>query len=224
MIANVLIAWYNHSQDEVILLKNLRVYAVGTTIVLISGMVGFASGMRNAKDLGKEAIVEETMEQDPISQTKSSIDSDSIISNSSSIVSNSQEDRSIDIEGEQLETGTGQDCGLEFQHFKEEKDSLKEEIMTGDISSVIELGKNNIRLGKDFIYNGAEIRGITFDQLTEQGRKETLDNLAIIDTWMMAIDPEYKSQIEKGVDTTKGIFGKAKEKVKIWISSLGDDK
>lgn len=194
-------------------MKNLKVYMMGTAIVLISGITGLISGIHEVDRWEQEINGDEAFSYENDSQTSFSVKQPPILPNTLP----SSEGESSLIENSQVKTTTESGIDLEFQYFNEEKNSLKENIMNGDIDSVVEVGKRYIALGKDFIYNGTEIHGVTFDQLTEQGKQETLNNLAIIDGWIMAIDSDYKSQIEKGMDTAKNLFEKAKEKVKSWV-------
>ena len=110
----------------------------------------------------------------------------------------------------------------EFHYFEDEKKNLLQTLTDGDYERLKELAKEYATTGKDFVQNGKEINGVTFDELTEQGKKETIQNLQIIDGWIMELDPNYKEQISNGYQKVKETAGKAKNKVKDFFSSLGD--
>lgn len=110
----------------------------------------------------------------------------------------------------------------EFNYFEDEKKTLLQTLTDGDYERLKELAKEYATTGRDFVQNGKEIHGVTFDELTEQGKKETIQNLQIIDGWIMELDPNYKEQISNGYQKVKETAGKAKNKVKDFFSSLGD--
>jgi len=110
----------------------------------------------------------------------------------------------------------------EFHYFEDEKKNLLQTLTDGDYERLKELAKEYATTGRDFVQNGKEINGVTFDELTEQGKKETIQNLQIIDGWIMELDPNYKEQISNGYQKVKETAGKAKNKVKDFFSSLGD--
>lgn len=47
------------------------------------------------------------------------------------------------------------------------------------------------------------MNGVTFDDLTEEGKKVTLENLEIIDGWIMEIAPDYKDKIGEKYQVVK---------------------
>lgn len=110
----------------------------------------------------------------------------------------------------------------EFHYFEDEKKNLLQTLTDGDYERLKELAKEYATTGRDFVQNGKEIHGVTFDELTEQGKKETIQNLEIIDGWIMELDPNYKEQISNGYQKVKETAGKAKNKVKDFLSTLGE--
>lgn len=123
---------------------------------------------------------------------------------------NTNEDESVEMET----TGTE-----EFDNFQTEKENLLEALTNGDVELVKKLGKEYAITGRDFLFNGKEIKGVTFNELTEQGKKEVYDNLMIIDGWIMELDPDYKEQVKSGYEHTKNFAGKVKQKFKNWVST-----
>ena len=66
-----------------------------------------------------------------------------------------------------------------------------------------EKGKEYFITGVDFIFYDKEMNGVTFDDLTEEGKKVTLENLETIDGWIMEIAPDYKDKISEKYQVVK---------------------
>ena len=91
----------------------------------------------------------------------------------------------------------------EFDYFDQAKKEIKELIESEQVEQAKEKGKEYFVTGVDFIFYDKEINGVTFDDLTEEGKKVTLENLETIDGWIMEIAPDYKDKISEKYQVVK---------------------
>ena len=91
----------------------------------------------------------------------------------------------------------------EFDYFDQAKKEIKELIESEQVEQAKEKGKEYFITGVDFIFYDKEMNGVTFDDLTEEGKKVTLENLEIIDVWIMEIAHDYKDKIGEKYQVVK---------------------
>ena len=91
----------------------------------------------------------------------------------------------------------------EFDYFDQAKKEIKELIESEQVEQAKEKGKEYFITGVDFIFYDKEMNGVTFDDLTEEGKKVTLENLETIDGWIMEIAPDYKDKISEKYQVVK---------------------
>lgn len=91
----------------------------------------------------------------------------------------------------------------EFDYFNQAKKEIKELIESEQVEQAKEKGKEYFITGVDFIFYDKEMNGVTFDDLTEEGKKVTLENLETIDGWIMEIAPDYKDKIGEKYQVVK---------------------
>lgn len=91
----------------------------------------------------------------------------------------------------------------EFDYFNQAKKEIKELIESEQVEQAKEKGKEYFITGIDFIFYDKEMNGVTFDDLTEEGKKVTLENLETIDGWIMEIAPDYKDKIGEKYQVVK---------------------
>lgn len=91
----------------------------------------------------------------------------------------------------------------EFDYFDQAKKEIKELIESEQVEQAKEKGKEYFITGVDFIFYDKEMNGVTFDDLTEEGKKVTLENLETIDGWIMEIAPDYKDKIGEKYQVVK---------------------
>lgn len=163
----------------------------------------------------KEEKVEETEIE---SEYKADVTNTSTEDNSEELESTNSDLSQIPTE-ETIETSSQETETEEFDNFQTEKENLLKALTDGDVELVKKLGKEYAIIGRDFLFNGKEIKGVTFNELTEQGKEEVYDNLMIIDSWIMELDPDYKEQVKNGYEHTKNFAGKMKQKFKNWVST-----
>ena len=84
-----------------------------------------------------------------------------------------------------------------FDNFTTEKNEISDLINKKNFEEAKEKGKEFFINGVDFIFYDKEYKGITFDDLKEEAKEETLNNLNIIDGWIMQLKPDYKETLQE---------------------------
>ena len=129
-----------------------------------------------------------------------SVSSSSQINSTSTISSTSSSTASSNLEQENQEETLDTE---EFDYFDQAKKEIKELIESEQVEQAKEKGKEYFITGVDFIFYDKEMNGVTFDDLTEEGKKVTLENLETIDGWIMEIAPDYKDKIGEKYQVVK---------------------
>lgn len=129
-----------------------------------------------------------------------SVSSSSQINSTSTISSTPSSTASSNLEPENQEETLDTE---EFDYFDQAKKEIKELIESEQVEQAKEKGKEYFITGVDFIFYDKEMNGVTFDDLTEEGKKVTLENLETIDGWIMEIAPDYKDKISEKYQVVK---------------------
>lgn len=129
-----------------------------------------------------------------------SVSSSSQINSTSTISSTPSSTASSNLEQENQEETLDTE---EFDYFDQAKKEIKELIESEQVEQAKEKGKEYFITGVDFIFFDKEMNGVTFDDLTEEGKKVTLENLETIDGWIMEIAPDYKDKISEKYQVVK---------------------
>ena len=129
-----------------------------------------------------------------------SVSSSSQINSTSTISSTPSSTASSNLEQENQEETLDTE---EFDYFDQAKKEIKELIESEQVEQAKEKGKEYFITGVDFIFYDKEMNGVTFDDLTEEGKKVTLENLETIDGWIMEIAPDYKDKIGEKYQVVK---------------------
>lgn len=129
-----------------------------------------------------------------------SVSSSSQINSTSTISSTPSSTASSTLEQENQEETLDTE---EFDYFDQAKKEIKELIESEQVEQAKEKGKEYFITGIDFIFYDKEMNGVTFDDLTEEGKKVTLENLETIDGWIMEIAPDYKDKIGEKYQVVK---------------------
>lgn len=129
-----------------------------------------------------------------------SVSSSSQINSTSTISSTSSSTAPSNLEQENQEETLDTE---EFDYFDQAKKEIKELIESEQVEQAKEKGKEYFITGIDFIFYDKEMNGVTFDDLTEEGKKVTLENLETIDGWIMEIAPDYKDKIGEKYQVVK---------------------
>ena len=80
-------------------------------------------------------------------------------------------------------------------YFEEAKDNLKELAAKDNIDEIKSKGKEYIITGIDFIFYNQQIKGVYFNDLTDDAKKSIIKTLKNIDAAVMEYYPEYKEDI-----------------------------
>lgn len=99
-----------------------------------------------------------------------------------------------------------------FENMKEELDNY---LSSENVNNFKENIKNAIIGGIDFIFYGKEIKGITFEELSEETKEKILKIVAEMDMMIESKKPGYKEEI-------KASFGRFKDAVKKNISNIDE--
>ncbi len=84
--------------------------------------------------------------------------------------------------------------------------------------------KDIFMMGVDFVFYNKEVKGVTWDELKDEAKQLTLDNLGIIDEWIMEVLPNYKENIsEKYTDFKDFMSGKYYDMVEYIKNKMSDD-
>lgn len=129
-----------------------------------------------------------------------SVSSSSQINSTSTISTTPSSTASSNLEPENQEETLDTE---EFDYFDQAKKEIKELIESEQVEQAKEKGKEYFITGVDFIFYDKEMNGVTFDDLTEEGKKVTLENLETIDGWIMEIAPDYKDKIGEKYQVVK---------------------
>ena len=129
-----------------------------------------------------------------------SVSSSSQINSTSTISSTPSSTASSNLEQENQEETLDTE---EFDYFDQAKKEIKELIESEQVEQAKEKGKEYFITGVDFIFYDKEMNGVTFDDLKEEGKKVTLENLETIDGWIMEIAPDYKDKIGEKYQVVK---------------------
>lgn len=129
-----------------------------------------------------------------------SVSNSSQINSTSTISSTPSSTASSNLEQENQEETLDTE---EFDYFDQAKKEIKELIESEQVEQAKEKGKEYFITGVDFIFYDKEMNGVTFDDLTEEGKKVTLENLETIDGWIMEIAPDYKDKIGEKYQVVK---------------------
>ena len=83
------------------------------------------------------------------------------------------------------------------------KDSASEAVNSEAFQEELARALQNFKDLSDFIFNGAEINGVTFDDLTEEGKEYARNALNSLDEILESLVPNYKERFKEWfLDTT----------------------
>lgn len=94
-----------------------------------------------------------------------------------------------------------------INYFENMKEELNNYLSSENINSFKEKIKNTIIDGIDFVFYGKEIKGITFEELSNETKEKILKIVAEMDMMIESRKPGYKEEI-------KSSFGRFKDAVK----------
>lgn len=89
----------------------------------------------------------------------------------------------------------------EFDNFQTEQEEVETYMFEENFEKGKNKGKEYFIKGIDFVFYGTTYKGITFDELKDDAKKETLRNLRIIDIYIENIYPDYKEDFSEKYQT-----------------------
>lgn len=111
-----------------------------------------------------------------------------------------------------------------FDCFESAKEEIKKYINEKNYELAKEKGKEYFITAVDFIFYGTEINGVTFNDLNEENKKQTYENLCTIDEWIMEIDPNYKESFSEKYNKVKEFTVDKYNDVKDYLKEqIGDE-
>lgn len=220
-------------------MKNLKIYALLTSGVVLSGAIGFLVGQeKGSHDLYQRESIEMTSTKPEVEDSSAEDQLETLIEkvvqkktesmaldNTSSLKKSSYQETAKKVAKEathesmvESETdfssfedsseSTEQNLTDSFENFEGELQEVNQFISSSDQEAIAEKGENYVQSGIDFVLHGKELHGVTFDELTEKGKQETIDNLYRMYGLITGTDPYYKEQFG---DDFKQIINQEKE-------------
>lgn len=112
----------------------------------------------------------------------------------------------------------------EFDYFESEKQEVTELISENNLDQLKERGKEIFITAVDFLFYDTEYKGYTFDELTEEAKEITFDNIKVIDGLIMSVLPNYKENLEEKYNIVKNFTSESYHNVLNYIrETIGDD-
>ena len=119
---------------------------------------------------------------------------------------------------EKITTEFKEEKSNNFDCFEGAKEEIQKYINEENYEQAKKKGKEYFVTAVDFIFYGTEINGYTFDELSEENKTMTYNNLCVIDGWIMTVDPDYKENLSEKYNKvkqfTKDKYNDAKELIK----------
>ena len=102
---------------------------------------------------------------------------------------------------------------------KKLKENATESANSEAVQNELEDAMNNFKVLSDFIFNGGEIDGVTFSDLSEEGKENAKNALKTLDNTLDDLIPNYKERFKewftdttaKGLDALDSLFDKGSE-------------
>ena len=87
------------------------------------------------------------------------------------------------------------------------------------MENFLNIRKKNFQVLTDFIFNGGEIDGVTFSELSEDGKESVKNALSTLDNTLNELIPNYKERLKetltsgaaKGLDALDSLADKGKD-------------
>lgn len=194
------------------LINTKKVFAIVLSGFIIINMCGCSKTESSLNELPNQdnVIVEENNE---------TIDNEQIENNTqNNSQSNNQTETNESKETEEVVTYSTKDTKAiqTFNNINEEIDTI---LNSEDVTNAKDKVKGTFITIVDFIFYDSEINGVTFDELTDEGKQKVLEIANKIDTKIENKFPNYKDTIS---ETAKEAFNKASELIKKGAYNLGE--
>lgn len=184
-------------------------------VVSIVGCSKTDSSLNNSYNQGNENIPESKEESVDNSQEIIIESNEDDKSNSSDETNN----KTIDNDNQNNTTIYSNNDEIAIQTFSNVNNEIDNVLNSENIENAKEKAKGTFITIVDFIFYDSEINGVTFDELTNEGKQKILELANKIDTKIENKFPNYKETIS---DTTKKAFNKASELIKKGAYNLNE--
>lgn len=184
-------------------------------VVSIVGCSKTDSSLNNSYNQGNENIPESKEESVDNSQEIIIESNEDDKSNSSDETNN----KTIDNDNQNNTTIYSNNDEIAIQTFSNINNEIDNVLNSENIENAKEKAKGTFITIVDFIFYDSEINGVTFDELTNEGKQKVLELANKIDTKIENKFPNYKETIS---DTTKKAFNKASELIKKGAYNLNE--
>lgn len=128
-----------------------------------------------------------------------------------------KEESIIDFDTENQKENSNDNIVLE--EVKNLKDDIEKILKSETVTDFKEECKDVFVTLVDFIFYDGEIKGITFDELSDEAKQELLKEVTIIDNLIMKAFPNYKEEIS---NTASSAYNKASELIKKGSENIKD--
>ena len=195
--------------------KLIYVLLSGFIIISIVGCSKNDSNLNNSYNQNSENIPknkEEYLDNNQKNITESKEDNKSNTSNESN-------DKIQDNNTQNNTTTYSNNDEIAIQTFSNINNEIDSVLNSENIENAKEKAKGTFITIVDFIFYDSEINGVTFDELTNEGKQKVLELANKIDTKIENKFPNYKETIS---DTTKKAFNKASELIKKGAYNLSE--
>lgn len=99
------------------------------------------------------------------------------------------------------------------------KDSASNAANSDQVQEELDRSMQNLKDLSDFVFNGSEINGVTFSELSDKGKESAMNALSSLDDTVNYLIPDYKERFKdwftdsaaKGLDALDGLKDKGLE-------------
>lgn len=92
------------------------------------------------------------------------------------------------------------------EFFNNEYNSIKESINNIDKEAIKTKAKSTFITFVDFVFYDKEINGVTYDELTDDMKKQLYDDFCTMDDMICKVVPDYKENISNKYNVVKGFI------------------
>lgn len=134
-------------------------------------------------------------------------------------VTSKEQTNTTDAETQKPITESTTKDNIVLQEIKELKNDVEKVLQSDTVTELKKDCKDVFIVLVDFIFYDGEIKGITFDELSDEAKQELLKEVNMIDNLIMKAFPNYKEEISS---TTSDAYNKASELIKKGSENLKD--
>lgn len=194
------------------LYKNKNMVAILTTTLSLAAILNACTPSKENKEEPKEEQISSTLEYEKTEENQEET---------------TKEESNKEIIEEQTQEESDKEIKEYVDELREEVTELKDYSEEKWQSEEVQEKRNNVKEKAkslfDFIFNGKEINGITFKDLSEEGKQITLNGFYELDGYIELLIPNYKERlydwtVDKGADA-KETYDSLKE----WFEKYKED-